>query len=121
MKLIDKTRAVAKTTYQFIKLIPTEAKIGAVANFIGGAAVGNGIVSAIIGDTRKGVAKTIGGIGLLAIGTSMVNNGIDKMSNDAIADFYEKCADDLGTWIHADDDQIADSTDISDLIDHDQF
>lgn len=121
MKIIDKAKAIAKASYEFVKMIPTEAKVGAVANFIGGGAVGNGIVSVLVGDVVKGTAKTIGGVGLLVIGTTMVNNGIDKMNNEKIADFYEKCAEDLGVWVNVDDDQIADSVDITDVIDHDQF
>ena len=121
MKIIDKTKSIASITCKFIKMIPTESKIGAVANFVGGAAIGNGLVSVLTDNAVKGTAKIIGGIGLLAIGTTMVNNGIDKMSSEEIADFYEKSANDLGVWINVDDDQIADSTDISDMIDHDQF
>lgn len=120
MKIINKVKSIVKVSGEFIKMIPTEAKVGAVANFVGGAAVGNGIVSVLVGDAVKGTAKTIGGIGLLIIGTTMVNHSIDKMSNEKIADFYEKCAEDLGTWIDVDD-QIADSVDITDVIDHDQF
>lgn len=121
MKIINKVKAMAKVSYEFIKMIPTEAKVGAVANFAGGAAIGNGVVSVLVGDAVKGTAKTIGGVGLLVIGTTMVNNGIDKMDNEKIADFYEKCAEDLNSWIEVGDDQIADSADITDMIDHDQF
>lgn len=114
MKIVDKAKNMVKVSYEFIKTVPTDTKAGVVVNFVSGATIGEGVITALTGDPIKGIAKTIGGVGLGIIGSTLINNGIDKM-------YDEKYIKNFGAWINVDDDQIADSIDITNVIDNGQI